>query len=89
MSFADILEDTRVECARAAFKRARVASKLRKASARKSARTILSKIKTAAAKNSLALAPEHASVVIDKRYHVGLPLVRWNGRRGIHVPSIL
>ncbi len=47
---------------------------------------LLSRIKVAAVKRAILLAPEYVVVGIDSDYHIGLPSVRWQSKGRLHLP---
>ncbi|MCR4412045.1 MAG: hypothetical protein NUV77_06415, partial [Thermoguttaceae bacterium] len=82
ITFGQIVEKTRLDAAKAAWSRAKLASRLRHhvrtTKAHHAARQ-LSKLKTDAIRLALALAPEQITVTIDNDHQVGLISVRWPG----------
>lgn len=87
MSMAEIIEQTRVEAAQAAWSKAKLASKLRHKSRREVSRNILADIKANCIKRALALAPECMRVGVDRHYLVGVPSFQWVGMGKLHQPN--
>jgi len=89
-TFRQILEDSRIDAAEAAWSRARVISRMRhherRAQHRRSANR-LAKLKASAVQLALSLAPERITVTIDDDYQVGLLSVRWPGHGKLHLPA--
>jgi hypothetical protein len=82
----DILERTRITCARTAWTNARTASALRHASNDENTKDILGRIKARAIRRAIDLAPERIKITTDERWFVGYPLVRW-GKKSLHLPK--
>tara|TARA_B100000315_G_scaffold236708_1_gene252790 strand:+ start:237 stop:635 length:399 start_codon:yes stop_codon:yes gene_type:complete len=89
-TFSAILDQARVDAARAAWKRARTASALRhevnKLNQFRAAR-ILSTIKIKSVRRAFEVAPEVISIVIDDDFQIGLLSVRCDDGSRLHLPS--
>lgn len=90
ITFRQIVERTRLDAAKGAWSRAKLASRLRHhaqtTKAHHAARQ-LSKLKAGAIRLALSLAPEQITVTLDNHYQVGLISVRWLGHGKLHLPS--
>jgi len=90
MTFRQIVESTRMDAARAAWDRAKFASRLRHVEAvaghRRNARR-LGEWKVRAIRLAVSLAPEQIRLTIDDDYQIGLLSVRWPGHGRLHLPA--
>lgn len=85
-TFHDILAETRVAAARAAWTRAVWASRLRHL-ARGRAVAVLARVKLQAVTRAFQIAPELVRITLDNEHHVGLVSVVWNQSARLHLPA--
>lgn len=89
-TFAEILESTRIFAAERAFRRAIVASRLRKTLARRGRRraaAVMADRKLVSVRRAVQLAPELIRVTIDCEFQVGLLSVRFADVGRLHLPA--
>ena len=90
MSFATILDQTRAECSRLAWGRARAASAFRQEvirCRRLAAARALSRLKTDGVRRALELAPELISIALDDDLQIGLLSVKYADGSRLHLPA--
>jgi hypothetical protein len=89
-TFREILDQSRVETAAAAWERARLASRLRRSLALlgkpRSAR-LLGALKACCLDRVADILPGEVRVKIDSDFQIGLVSVRWPGHGRLHLPA--
>ncbi|MDX1963967.1 MAG: hypothetical protein SFX18_12500 [Pirellulales bacterium] len=89
-TFRDAIQATRNNAAVAAWERARVASELRRISAKQGhlrAAQSFSQLKLRAIQRVAMLQPEKVRISIDSTYQTGLVSVRFDGHGCFHLPA--
>jgi hypothetical protein len=89
-TFRQILQESRVEAATAAWDRARVASRLRHdlaATGSRLAARLMGELKARCVARVAEILPVEVRVTIDDDYQVGLVSVHWPGHGRLHLPA--
>lgn len=90
MTFREILIQTRAAAAESAWRRATIASSLRRVLAARGDRrgaARLAEAKMAALRLVATLLPEQVKLTVDDDYQVGLVSIRWRGHGRFHLPA--